>query len=127
YFESLQDVVRHFARQGNMVIVGRGAQLMLANARDTVHVRVYCPFDERVQRVAKAAKSTTTAVRRRVQDSDRERDAWHRKYFGADYQALEHYHAVVNVARMSDERASVVIIDMAHALGRTSAKAAPPT
>lgn len=124
YIEALRGVVQFFAKRGNFVMVGRGTQMILAGARDTVHIRVFCPLEERVQRVAKLNHRTPDDVRRRVEDSDRERAAWHRKYFGSDYQALEHYDAVLNADRIKDETASELVIEVSGRLaGRARARA----
>ena len=118
YIEALQSVVEYFAKRGNIVMVGRGTQVMLAGARNTVHVRVFCPFEERVARVAKSDRRPAAEVRRRVEESDRDRAAWHRKYFNADYQSLEHYDAVVNSGRVKDEVASDLVLEVVQRLGR---------
>ncbi|HZW02857.1 MAG TPA: cytidylate kinase-like family protein, partial [Anaerolineaceae bacterium] len=39
--------------QGNVVIVGRGGQVILKDKPDVLHVRIEAPFDDRVQRVKK--------------------------------------------------------------------------
>lgn len=118
YFTTLQHVVAYAAKRGNVVIVGRGAQLMLAKRRDAVHLRVYCPFEERVRRVARSDRRAIAAVRERVADSDRDRGAWHRKYFGEDYAALEHYHGVVNSGRLSDAASAAAVCDLVRSLAQ---------
>jgi CMP/dCMP kinase len=112
YFDALRRVVTYFAELDNIVMVGRGAQLILADKPDAVHVRVFCPIDERVRRVRESDGRSLEDVRLRVEDSDRDRDSWHRKFFDADYQRLEQYHAVVNSSRMSDETAARLIIEI---------------
>lgn len=118
YIEALQGVVQYFAKRGNIVMVGRGTQVMLAGAPNTVHVRVFCPLEERVKRVAKSDGRPPDEVRQRVEDSDRDRAAWHRKYFNADYQSLEHYDAAVNSGRLKDDIASDLVLEAVARLGR---------
>jgi cytidylate kinase len=54
------------------------------------------------------------AASKRVQDSDRQREAWHQKYFGIDYKSPYHYHLVVNSGRITDENAAQLIADAVH-------------
>ncbi len=48
YRETLQHVVESTVRAGNRVIVGHGAQMILANQPDVLHIRIVAPFIQRV-------------------------------------------------------------------------------
>jgi cytidylate kinase len=113
YIETLLALVGDLANRGDAVIVGRGAQAILASHPDTVHVRVVCDLDERIRRVAARDAMTLQAARARVEESDRQREAWHQKYFGISYQSPYLYHMVLNSARLSDEAAAQFIVELA--------------
>ncbi len=110
YIEALRALVRSFADRGSMVLVGRGSQAMLADRDETLHVRVVCPAEERVRRVAERYEMTEDAARERVERSDRNREQWHRKYFDIDYRSPYHYHLVVNSGRLSDDVAAHLVV-----------------
>lgn len=110
YIEALRALIGSFADRGNVVLVGRGSQAMLADREGTLHVRVVCPVDERVRRVAERYEMSEEAARDRVQRSDRNREQWHRKYFDIDYRSPYHYHLVVNSGRLSDELAGHLVV-----------------
>ena len=118
YIGSLPDIVRWAAQRGNVVLVGRGAQLILADTPEVTHVRVFCGIDERVRRIAERRGSSVDDAKLRVQESDEQRERWHRKYFESDYQAGEHFDLTVNSGRMTDEQAAETVIDALRNLGR---------
>jgi cytidylate kinase len=68
-----------------MSLVGRGGQALLANRADALHVRVVCPAEERIRRIAQRDAMDADAARTRVEESDHQREAWHDKYLGIDY------------------------------------------
>ncbi len=73
YAEALRRVVEGAANTGHVVIVGRGAQFLLANRRDVLHVRVVTPLDLRVAYVMRREGLDQAAARARVQLKDRDR------------------------------------------------------
>lgn len=73
YQEALRKVVEAAAAAGQVVIVGRGSQVLLAGRRDTLHVRVVAPFDLRVAYVMRREQLDKTAARNRIQLKDRDR------------------------------------------------------
>lgn len=109
YMETLRAMIESLADEGDVIIVGRGAQAILASHPDTVHVRVACPVEERARRVAVRTGIDVESALERVLSSDREREAWHKKYFGIDYRSPYHYSLVVNSGEMSEELATHLI------------------
>lgn len=111
YIEQLHHLIRSLAEQGDIVLVGRGAQAILADDADTVHVRVACLPEERIRRIAARDEMTLEDATKRVTDSDTQREAWHRKYFDLDYRAAYHYHLMVNSGQLSDEQATALVVE----------------
>lgn len=110
YIETLTELIYAFAERGNIVIVGRGAQALLEDREDTLHVRVACPQEERIRRVSERDEMTMEDAAARVKDSDQQREAWHAKYFDLDYREPYHYHLVVNSGRLADSLAAELIV-----------------
>lgn len=73
YREALRRVVEEAAAKRNVVIVGRGAQFLLANCRDVLHVRVVAPLDLRIAYVMRreALDRATALARIHLKDRDR--------------------------------------------------------
>jgi cytidylate kinase len=73
YREALTRVVEAAAATGHVVIVGRASQVLLANYRDVLHMRIVAPFEKRVQYVMKREALKKEEARTRIQLKDRDR------------------------------------------------------
>ena len=72
------------AAQGHVVIVGRGSQVLLAQQRDVLHVRIIAPFEKRVAYVMQREGIDQAAAESRIKMKDHDRmkhleTAFHRK------------------------------------------------
>jgi len=73
YRAALHLVVQSAVDEGNAVIVGRGAQVLLGNRRDVLHTRIVAPLEQRVEYVATREGLGTTEARSRIELKDRDR------------------------------------------------------
>jgi len=76
YRDALERVVTAVASAGNVVIVGRGAQVILAHQRDVLHVRIVAPLEQRIPYVMRREGLDQDTARRRIQSKDRDRDRY---------------------------------------------------
>jgi cytidylate kinase len=110
--DCISDVTRRLvtdlAREGNAVIVGRGAAYHLHDRPDAFHVFVYAPFDEKVRRLCDSGKSESEAIEL-AETVDRDRAAYVKQYFGSDWPAREYFHIMINTT-MGDERVVETIL-----------------
>lgn len=93
--ELAQRVINKKAEEGNCVIVGRGAPYILRERPDAFHVFVYGSREVKIQRVIKMKMSEKDAVEM-VDTIDRERAAFVRKYFNAEWPCRRLYHLMLN-------------------------------
>jgi CMP/dCMP kinase len=111
---------------GNMVIVGRGGQVILGAYPDVLHVRVLAPLEERLLRVrgypdmAGRAFSDSVEARRAAQDliimSDARSEEYMKRFYGVDWSDPQLYHMIINTSKVSLELAASVIIEAAQRL-----------
>lgn len=73
YREALNRVVEAAAATYHVVIVGRGAQVLLQNRRDVLHVRIVAPFEKRVAYVENRERLDQEDARARIQMKDHDR------------------------------------------------------
>lgn len=83
------------AREGNCVIVGRGAPYILRDRPDTFRVFVYGSREEKIKRMVRLKMSEKEATEM-VDTIDQERAAFVRKYFNAEWPCRRLYHLMVN-------------------------------
>jgi cytidylate kinase len=98
YHEKLHHLVESAANSGHVVIVGRGGQVLLANRRDVLHVRVVAPLELRVAYAVRREGLDTDAARRRVQEKDRARARYAQTQFHSQSDDPHLYDLVINTA-----------------------------
>jgi CMP/dCMP kinase len=81
YRETVSRIVKAAAARGHVVIVGRGSQVLLAQQRDVLHVRVIAPFEQRVAYVMQREGVDQAAAELRIQVKDHDRA----RYLEAEY------------------------------------------
>jgi cytidylate kinase len=106
-----EEVMKDIARQGNCVVVGRGAPYFLRERSDAFHVFLYAPRAEKLQRTMRSGK-TAREAEDLVDSVDRDRILFVKHYFGADWPTRSLYHLMLNTA-VGDER---VIETILHAM-----------
>jgi len=116
-------VIRGLAREGNVLIVGRGAQVLLRKHPRALHVQIVAPFDRRVQIVIARQGLSQRAAQNRVRTSDRSRFDYLRRYHDADWLDPTLYHLVLNTGWVSVETAVHLIVTAHQALAPLNDKA----
>ena len=93
----MQEIMESIAQEGNAVIVGRGAPYLLRERSDSFHVFMYAPRPEKIRRVMAGGKSAKEAEEL-VDSIDRERMAYVKHYFDAEWPNRTLYHLMINTA-----------------------------
>jgi len=88
-------VMQEKAREGNCVIVGRGAPYILRDRPDTFRVFVYGSREEKIKRMVRLKMSEKEATEM-VDTIDQERSAFVRKYFNAEWPCRRLYHIMLS-------------------------------
>ncbi len=104
---------RHLARAlasisvlGNAIILGRGANYLLP---DALHVRIDASFESRVQNMMRYENLTNEEAQIKLNQSDRERDAFLVRVFGRDRVRQTHYDLVIQTDRLGNDVAVEMI------------------
>ncbi|MBV9228816.1 MAG: cytidylate kinase-like family protein [Chloroflexi bacterium] len=112
YRQALDRVVLEAANTGHVVIVGRGSQVLLADRRDVLHVRVVAPLEQCIEYVVRREGLGTEAARKRVQEKDRARARYLQTEFHRQYDDPHLYDLVINTAVLDLDSAVDVICQM---------------
>jgi len=97
----MQEIMNRIGREGHAVIVGRGAPFFLREHPDAFHVFLYAPRAEKIRRTVADGHSDEEAEEM-VDTVDRERMAYVKHYFNADWPTRSLYHMMVNTAVGND-------------------------
>lgn len=109
YREKVGEVILELADAGNLLLVGRGGQVVLAGRPGVLHVRICAPKEMRVHAVSAATHISPQAAAARVEASDRARVGFLRRCYGARWDAPELYDMMLNMARLDPETAADLI------------------
>src|SRR5579862_1992527 len=120
-----QQVMENVARTGSGVIVGRGAPYFLRERADVFHVFLYAPFPEKVRRLKMLGKSQQEAEQL-LDNIDRERIEFVKRYFNADWPTRSLYHVMINTA-IGNENVISIIQDSMRIFEKGPIRVQPPT
>jgi cytidylate kinase len=109
YLANLHEILLTLGHQGDVVIVGRGAQFVLPT-QFGLRVRLVAPVDVRVQRIASGDKLSPKAARAAVEKSDRERTTLARRHFGQNVLDPLNQDLTINTAELTVEAATEVVL-----------------
>ena len=122
----MQEITAKIAAEGNAVVVGRGAPYFLRERDDTLRIFLYAPRPEKIRRLM--ADGTKESEAEELVDSiDRERMAFIKHYFNADWPTRALYHLMINTS-IGDEKVIATILDTMHLLeysAQTSSQMGP--
>jgi len=103
-------VIAEAAAEGRVVLVGRGAQAVLATRPNALHVYVIAskPFRRKV--AIERLGVTPETVERVITETDQQRDQYVKTYYGRDRQDLTQYDMVLNAERLGFDGAADLIV-----------------
>ncbi|HUA14709.1 MAG TPA: cytidylate kinase-like family protein [Verrucomicrobiae bacterium] len=93
----MQGIMDGIGREGNAVVVGRGAPYFLREHPCAFHVFLYAPRAEKIRRTILDGH-TQSEAEDLVDSVDRERMAYIKHYFNADWPTRSLYHMMINTA-----------------------------
>jgi cytidylate kinase len=111
------EVIREAAERGNVVILGRAAQVVLGKRTGTFHVHVVASVDERARRIAARDSVGPAEARRRIRESDEERRAHVWALGQRDWNDALLYDLILVTDRVSPEAGAAVVTAAARLAG----------
>ena len=114
FLHSIQAFIYDVAREGQVVIVGRGGQVLLKNLPGTLHVRIIAPFDLRVKRLVESERVDEKHAVRMLRQSDHDSAGYIHSFFNADWNDASLYDLLINTEKLSPATGVQLIIDSVH-------------
>jgi cytidylate kinase len=110
YVREVQEAVREFAAQGNVLIVGRAGGAILGRRDDVLRVFMYAPRDWRIERVAAEFGLERKAAQAEVDRIDRARRAHLRDWYRVEQGSPEIVDLALDTSHFSQPRCAQVIV-----------------
>jgi cytidylate kinase len=80
--KTLAEVIRAFARQGRVIIVGRAGVSLTRDVKKSLHLRLVAPFDWRVQTISERYELSYHEALKKTREMDAKRDHLHEFFIG---------------------------------------------
>ena len=114
YSQGIQQTVLQLAELGSIVIVGRGANIILKDDPRVLRVGLIANEVDRINRIANYEDVDYETAETLIKNRDAARNQFFKKFFNIDDPDNRfNYHAILNTSEMNFDLATDIIIDMA--------------
>ena len=112
YVKLLNRLIPQIADRGNIIILGRGAQFILQDRKDVMHILLLADDADRVKFMQDHYDLNPDEARQTVIKQDKRRLKLMKLFNSADYDQPVHYNLVLNMSKLNLDRA----VDLIYAL-----------
>lgn len=105
-------VILQLAEKGPCVIVGRNAEYILKDRKDTLNVFIYADNDFRAERIVRLYGESEKSPEARLNEKDKRRRVNYQHYTGRTWGMAENYDASLNTSVLGVEKCADLIIKM---------------
>ncbi len=95
-------VVKTYAEEGNVIIVGRGGFAITKDIPRSLHVKLIAPLNWRVKSVANRYNLTEQEAKKRIEDIGAKRDSFVKLFYGKEHNDTV-FHVVLNREKLSTD------------------------
>lgn len=109
FLEATGKVVNDIYQSGDAVIIGRGANAILADKPGTFHVGLIAPLEVRVQTLMQRENYTREEAESYGTELERAHEHFFRRFFNYNPNDPTHYHMMLNMGLMTPQTAAEII------------------
>lgn len=110
YQSQVERIICELVSQGDVVIVGRGSQMVLRERPDVLHVRIIASLEVRVQWLQQEKHLAAEAARATLEASANARARYLRRGYGVRVDDPTLYHLIINTGLLSLPQAVNVVL-----------------
>ena len=103
-------VMQEAVQQGNAVLVGRGAQALLADRPDALHVFCFAPKRFLVEYAIAHRGVNPATAEHDVDKVNKQREQYVKRHWGRDWRAVENYHLCLDTGRLGIAVAADIVV-----------------
>lgn len=118
----LNQTIQGFAKQGNVLILGRGGYLLLQGFADVLNIRIKAPFDVRVQALMVREGTEKDTAEAAVRQNDIVRAGFVKDFYEQDFHSTRAFRLMLDTGIITPDTAVEWIIQAARALEAQSFK-----
>jgi cytidylate kinase len=115
HLDTLTRVITDIADRGNVVVIGRGGQMILRGRPEAVHLQMIADLDVRIRRVQEWESLSEDDARTRILEFRKNRQRFHQRFWSVDVWDPRLYDAVLNTTNLSFEDTAAVAAQIVRA------------
>jgi cytidylate kinase len=115
YMKTMTAIIRDLGGRGDVVVLGRGSQMILRDLPGALHVLTLAPQELRIERLAEREGISLEEAKRRVHDSDRARPAFYRKFWKVDVHDPSFYDITLHTLQLTYDVGAELVVMAARA------------
>jgi len=105
------DTILQLARMGNVIIVGRGANIITSKLKNTFHIRLIASLEKRIEHMMDLMGFNEKESAAYIKDGDENRKKYFKSYFNVDIEDPLLYHMIVNTDLLTHNGAAYLIAE----------------
>jgi cytidylate kinase len=110
YIDALHNFIYDLAIRNDLVILGRGGDVLFQDYPPALHVKIISSFDRRLERVMKQYKISSATAHKLVKEQDMHKKNYYRQVFNINWANLRRFDLVLNTAEIAYEDAAEMIL-----------------
>ena len=105
-FESINKTIHELSESGDIILVGRGAHILLKDNPKALRVGIISEWKDRINNIMEREKIDKKTAEEKILNRDQSRTDYFKRFFGIDNpDDPKHYHIVINASDVSNQRA----------------------
>lgn len=111
YMDYLSTAVLEAASDGNCLLIGRGAHIILSELPNLISFRFIAKDSIRLERLKKEFNWDDKQAQQRIDESDNNRQGFHKSFFNRENDEPSDYHMIINTGILDEEATSNIIVE----------------
>jgi len=103
YLKFIRTTIEQLWQRDNVVIVGRGGQVILRNKKNVFHVRIIAPIEYRLEVVMRQTGIDRTSAMKLIRKNDKRQANFIKYCYNVDWDDATLYHLIINTGEMGIE------------------------
>lgn len=112
-FEAQKNLINEYVEKESCVLVGRCADYILRDYKNSLHVYLYASYEERIVNCVNSLFMTPTEAKKMISEVDKARAAYHKRYAGYLPGDADHYALQINTSLLGESGTAQLLVDIA--------------
>lgn len=107
----LAETIALLALNGNVIVVGRGSNIITRSIKNGYNIRLVAPLNWRAERIVEKMNLSKQDAMKLIIEKTRQRETYLKEYLKFDVADPHNYHLIINNAEHTVDQASRIIIE----------------